>query len=165
MPDIKPGIRLPTTDFDWKLANDFFVSALPITDVNNRPINVVVSQMNSIIYDYFHSNFGPITNSNSSHLVVKYKNYSKSMLKSSLKALKVLNGDPNEIRYVAKALRLQLRRDNISSNVSIDHDKQIQKNFWGYVKQNIKQNVSFLPTFDSSSCTQFFCSFFRSINP
>ena len=75
-------------------------------------------------------NFGPIRNSNSSHLVAKYKDYSKSMLKSSLKALKVSNGDPNEIKYVAKALRLQLRKDNVASKVSIDHDKQIQKNFW-----------------------------------
>ena len=51
MPDIKPGARLPTSDLDWKLANDFFVGALPIADVNNNPINVVVSQMNLIIYD------------------------------------------------------------------------------------------------------------------
>ena len=50
MPDIKPGVRLPTSDLDWKLAHDFFVGALPIADVNNNPINVVVSQMNLIIY-------------------------------------------------------------------------------------------------------------------
>ena len=108
---------------------------------------------------------GPVKNSNLSPFVTRYKDYSKSMLKSSLKALKVSNGDPNEIRYVAKALRLQLRKDNVSSNVSIDHDKQIQKNLWSYVKQHIKLSASLPPTCDSSSCTQFFCSFFRSINP
>jgi len=94
MPDIKPGVRLPTSDLDWKLANDFFVGELPIADVNNKPINVVVSQMNLIIYDYFYRNFGPVKNSNSSLFVTKYKDYSKSMLKSSLKALKAVNGDP-----------------------------------------------------------------------
>ena len=104
MPDIKPGARLPTPELDWKLANDFFVGELPIADVNNKPINVVVSQVNLIIYDYFYKPFGPVTNSNLPLFVPKYKDYSKSMLKSSLKALKVLNGDPNEIRYVAKAL-------------------------------------------------------------
>ena len=87
------------------------------------------------------------------------------MLKSSLKALKVSNGDPNEIKYVAKALRLQLRKDNIASKASLDHDKQIQKNFWSYVKQHIKLSASLPPTFDSSSCPQVFCSFFRSVNP
>ena len=46
----------------------------------------------------------------------------------------------------------------------IDHDKQIQKNLWSYVKHHIKLSASLPPTFDSSSCTQFFCSFFRSIN-
>ena len=104
MSDIKPGVRLPTSDLDRKLVNDFFVGALPIADVNNKPINVVVSQMNLIIYDYLYCSFGPVKNAKSSHLVTKHKDYSKSMLKSSLKALKVLNGDPDEIRYVAKAV-------------------------------------------------------------
>ena len=52
MPDIKPGVRLPTSDLDWKLANDFFIGELPLADVNNKPINVVASQMILIIYDY-----------------------------------------------------------------------------------------------------------------
>ena len=121
--------------------------------------------MNLIIYDYFYRNFGPAKNSNSSLFVTKYKDYCKSMLKSSLKALKVSSGDPNEIRYVAKALRSQLRKDNASSYVSIDHDKEIQKNLWSYVKQSLKLSASLPPAFDSSSCTQFFCSLFRSINP
>ena len=53
MPDVRPGAGLPASDFEWKLANDFFVGALPIADVNNNPVNVVVSQMNLIIYDHF----------------------------------------------------------------------------------------------------------------
>ena len=69
LPNIKPGIRLPKTDLDWKLANDFFVGALPIADINKKPINAVVSEMNSIIYDYFYRNCGPIETSNSSHFV------------------------------------------------------------------------------------------------
>ena len=165
LPNIKPGIRLPKTDLDWKLANDFFLGALPIADINKKPINAVVSEMNSIIYDYFYRNCGPIENSHSSHFVRKYKDYSKAMLKSSLKALKSSKGDPNEIRYVARTLRLQLRRDTSSTNSNIDHDKQIQRNFWSYVKQNIQLGISSNPTFDSSLCTQFFSTLFRSVNP
>ena len=165
MPDINPGVRVPTSNLDWKLANDFFDGALPIGDVNNKPIKIVVSQMSSIYFDYFHRKFGPINNLNSSHLVTEYEDYSKPLLKSSLQALKVSNGDLHEIRYDAKALRLQLRNGKLSSDLSIDHDKQIHKNFWSYVKQHIKLCGSLPPTFDSSSCTQAFCSFFSSINP
>ena len=55
--------------------------------------------MSLIIYDYFYRNFDPVKNSSSSLFVTKYKDCSKSMLKSSRKALKVSNGDPNEIRF------------------------------------------------------------------
>ena len=97
MPTIKPSIRLPSSYFDWKLANDFFDIVLPIADVNKSHINIEVSQMTSIIYDYFHSNFGPIENSILSHFVMKYRDYSNPMLKSSLNALEVTNDEPNEI--------------------------------------------------------------------
>ena len=73
MPGTKPGVRIPTSDLDWKLANDFFVGALPIEDVNNKPTNVVVSHMTLIIYDYFYRNFGPVKNSNSPLFLTKYK--------------------------------------------------------------------------------------------
>ena len=79
IPSIKPGIRLPHSDQDWKIANDYFVAAMPISEVNNKPINIVLSQMNSIIYDYFFNTFGPIENSHSSHFVDKYKDYSKNL--------------------------------------------------------------------------------------
>ena len=46
----------------------------------------------------------------------------------------------------------------------IDNDIQIQKNFWGYIKANFKQSTSPTPTFDSFTCTQFFCNLFRCRN-
>ena len=42
---------------------------------------------------------------------------------------------------------------------------QVHKNFWGYIKSNFKQTMLPSPTFDSSTCTQFFHAFFRSIYP
>ena len=52
-----------------------------------------------------------------------------------------------------------------SNEASIDHDKHIQKSFWRYIKEHIKQGTSISPSFDSSTCIQFFSKFFRSTNP
>ena len=100
------------------------------------------------------------------HFVGKYKDCSIAMLKSTLKTLKRSTSDITEINYVARTIRLRLRSNNVNScGTSNDHDKQIQKSFWRYVKQHIQQGTSISPSFDSSTCTKFFCSFFRSINP
>ena len=96
---------------------------------------------------------------------MKYKDMSKSVLKSSLKTLKVSNAPLSEIKYVAKCLRSKLQLNTHSVLASKNHDTQIQKNFWGYIKTNFKQNMSLSPTFDCSACTKFFATFFRSIFP
>lgn len=80
LPYIKPGIRLPNLDLNQKLRSEFFVGALPITDVSKSSNNVVVSEMNLIIYCYICSNFVPIENSYLSRLVWKYTDYSKATL-------------------------------------------------------------------------------------
>ena len=94
---------------------------------------------------------------------MKYKDMSKSVLKSSLKTLKVSNALLSEIKYVAKCLRSKLQRNTHSVLASKNHDTQIQKNFWGYIKTTFKQNMSPSPTFDCSACTKLFANFFRSI--
>ena len=33
-PKIKAGVKLPKSDYDWKLANDFIAASMPIEDVN-----------------------------------------------------------------------------------------------------------------------------------
>ena len=131
IPTIKPGIKLPKSDYYWKLANDFFTASLPVSELVGSDINTVVSSMNSTIYDYFHQNFGALENPNSSHFVDKYKDCSIAMLKSTLKTLKRSKSDLTEIKYVARTIRLRLRSINTnSSGMSMDHDKQIQKSFW-----------------------------------
>ena len=108
LPTIKPGIKLPKSDYDWKLANDFFTASLPVSEVEGSDINTVVSSMNSTIYDYFHENFGALENTDSSHFVDKYKDCSIAMLKSTLKTLKRSKSDLTEIKYVARTIRLRL---------------------------------------------------------
>ena len=88
------------------------------------------------------------------------------MLKSTFKTLKRSKSDLVEIKYVARTIRLRLLNNTMNSNeASFDHDKHIQKSFWRYVKEHNKQGTSISPSFDSSTCTQFFSKFFRSNNP
>ena len=70
-----------------------------------------------------------------------------------------------EIQYVAKCLRSKLQPTAHLVLADTDHDIQIEKSFWGYIKANVKLSISQSPTFDCSTCTQFFATFFRSIFP
>ena len=85
IPTIKPGINLPKSNYDWKLANDFFTALLPVSEVVGSAINTVVSSINSTIHDYFHENFGSLENTDSMHFVGKYTDSSIPMLKSTLR--------------------------------------------------------------------------------
>ena len=76
-----------------------------------------------------------------------------------------MNADLVEIKYVAKLLRTKLRDNSQLNNSPIDHDKQMQKNFWGYVKTHFKKSTSLPASFDVYTCTRSFQKFFASINP
>ena len=165
LPNVKPGIKLPKRDLDWQSANNYFAAAMPISGIVKSKIDDTLNVMNSVIYDYFRDNFGTLEDSNTSHLIEKYKDCSTNSLKSKLKYLKKIHADLDEIKYVAKLLRKKLRDNSNLNNPAIDHDKQIQKNFWGYVKSNFKKNTSSSPSFDASACTHFYHNFFASINP
>ena len=153
IPNIKPSVKLPKIDNEWKLTNDFFAASMPISDVGGSDINTVVSSMNLIIYHYFFVNCGSLDNSDSSNFVAKYTDYSNTMLKKTLKTLKKSKSDLLEIKYVARTLQLKLRKNTISNDPSIDHDKYNQKSYWSYVKQHFKQANSLAPSFDSYTCT------------
>ena len=99
--------------------------------------------MNRIVYDYFHDNHGTAKKGfeKENELQVKYNDYSKSELKKELKRLKHNNTDTDvvTIRFVAKLLRSKVKRENTNcfkyKMNSIDHDKEIKKNFWGVCKR------------------------------
>ena len=104
--------------------------------------------------------------------MVLYKDQTVKDLKKSLKQLKLSNADPCEIRYVSRTLRDKLRNANsISVNntstqpKTFDHDNLIGKNFWGYVKNILKQSNSLLPSFTMSICVSYFKDTLNSINP
>ena len=39
MPDIKPGVKLPNTDAQWKEADLFFRAELPISEIDESSVN------------------------------------------------------------------------------------------------------------------------------
>ena len=172
-PDLKRGIKLPKSPLQWSTANDFFkltFSNHPITpdDLNNN-INTMVT----VVYNYFGENFGHVDNNNSVEFDKKYQTFSPKDLKKALKKLKLENRDVLEIKFVAKKLRNLLNKSNNTDqhntnkhdSAEIDHDSQISKNFWGYVKNIFQKNTSSLPSFNLTQCTSYFAKTFTSINP
>ena len=140
-------MNLPTTQGEWEIANSFFHSELPISEVNKDNLNNVTEKFNRIVYDYFHDNYGTAEKGfdKENDLQVKYKDYSKSQLRKELKRLKHSKTDTDvvTIRFVAKLLRSKVNSENTNCFKDkinlIDHDKEIKKNFWGYVKEFIKK--------------------------
>ena len=108
LPNIKAGVKLPKSDDQWKLANAYFAASMPISDIDKTNVELIIETMNSAIYSYFRENCGLLDDS-SSTLITKYKDISKSALKSSIESLKMSNALLAEIKYVAKYLRFKLQ--------------------------------------------------------
>ena len=74
------------------------------------------------------------------------------------------------MRYVSKLLRSKITeaktQDQFAQKVySIDHDNEIKKNFWGYVKFYIEKPKRMIPNFDKKTCFDYFVKLFKCINP
>ena len=88
-----------------------------------------------------------------------------------MKELKFSNSDLTEIRYVSRLVRNKLKtkatNDNLSNNKDgpFNHDKFLERNFWGYVKKVINYDESIFPTFNTDDCVKHFKSVLAKINP
>ena len=91
LPNLKPGLQLPKSDDQWKLANAYFAASMPISDIDETNVELIIETMNSTMYTYFRKNCRLLDDS-SSTLITKYKDISKSAQKSSLKSLKHVIG-------------------------------------------------------------------------
>ena len=137
---VKRGVNPPTTQGEWEIANSFFHSELPISEVNKNNLNNVTEKFNWIVYGYFHNHYETAKKGfeKENELQAKYKDYSKSQFKKELKRLKHNNTDTDVVTiwFVAKLLRSKVNSVNCFKERmnSIDHDKKIKKNFRGYVK-------------------------------
>ena len=74
------------------------------------------------------------------------------------------------MRYVSKILRSKITeaktQDQFAQKVYLtDHDNEIKKNFWGYVKFYIEKPKRIIPNFDKKTCFDYFVKSFKCINP
>ena len=160
----KVGVNLPKSVDQWKSANDYFKTSLPIHSIALSDLNAVIITMNTTIYDYFEHNFGTVKSAKTLELNTKYKDFSKQSLKSCLKQLKSTCADPADIKVVSNLLRCKLKKTKPILNEGQVDDK-IKKNFWGFVKNLFNKSTSSLPTFEVSTCTNFFSNLFSAIDP
>ena len=160
----KVGVKLPKSVDQWKSANDYFKISLPIHSIASSDLNATIITMNTTIYDYFEHNFGTVKSAKTLELNTKYKDFSKQSLKSCLKHLKSTCADPAEIKVVSNLLRCKLKKTKPILNEGQVDDK-IKKNFWSFVKNLFNKSTSSLPTFEVSTCTNFFSNLFSAIDP
>ena len=68
-----------------------------------------------------------------------------------------------QLPYFPVWLRNRLNKSR-PANSDRNDDEKIRVNFWGYVKNIFKRSAVKLPSFDVSTCTDFFSIFFSSLN-
>ena len=167
-PDLKPGIKLPTTAADWETANMYFHTNLPVGDVNATNIEEIIINFNEKVYTYFADNHGTVNKNKEmeKEFINIYKDFSKHKLKKELKRLKSTENVPVlQIRYVSKLLRHKSNLKTTDQVYSIDHDMELKNNFWSYVKHYVEKPKRILSSFDNSKCYTFFKKSFSCIQP
>ena len=164
-PIIKPGIKLPKTNSQWQSANDYFHTMLPISLIDPANIGDSINKMNTILYNYFKTTYGIVDTSQQSQWKNKYEPKCKKELKLCLRTLKRNQASYSEIQYVSRLLRAKLNDSNAVSVSASKIDDQIRRNFWGFIKQSFNHTNALSPTFNASTCTEFFSKFFSTINP
>ena len=95
-----------------------------------------------------------------------YKNFTKHQLKKKLKQLKnEKSPSVSRIRFVSRMLRAKATSSPTKTFYSIDQDLELKNNFWGYVKHYLEKPTKVLPTFNKSTCYEFFKKPFKCANP
>ena len=99
-----------------------------------------------MIYNYIAGIFGHTETTPDKNVTNKYKDHTVKDLKKALRNLKSTNSDIMEIKYVSRTLRDKLRINNTQTQSdpnnerSFNHDKYLERNFWGYVKNVLSKN-------------------------
>ena len=171
-PKLRRGINIPKTNSEWLTANEYFkFSIISDSPIKCQDLNASINLLNTTIYNYFAENFGYVERLPDDSLYDKYDNYSIKDLKKALKQLKSSNAELAEIRYVSRLVRnkLKTKATNVilpnNNDESFNHDKYLERNFWGYVKKVINYNESILPTFNIDDGLKYFKSVLTKINP
>ncbi|CAB4027255.1 Hypothetical predicted protein [Paramuricea clavata] len=170
-PELKKGINLPKNDSEWSTANDYFKCALQPSDpITLQDLNSKIKLLNDAIYSYFANNYGHTETVPDKNMVAKYKEYTVKELKKALQNLKSKKGELSEIKYVSRTLRDRLRNngndaDDLNDSESFNHNKYLERSFWGYVKNIINRKDAVLPSFNMTDCLSYFSKSLAKINP
>ena len=152
---ILPGVKLPKTQEEWLLANDYFRTVI---DTSNEitDINASIRKFNDIVYSYFEANYGHAKNVDSNEqFKQKYYNLSKNSLKKHLKTLKSHTPKRiDEIKYVSRLLRHKLNKN--TTNEDFDHNQRLKQNFWKYCNNQLDKEETTEPTFNENQCYDYF---------
>ena len=179
VPDLRKGIKLPKSNSEWSTANEYFKFALQSNQpMRSQDLDSNIRLLNNVIYEYFATNLGYTDSIPDNSMVNKYKDCKVKDLKKALKKLKSENSEPDEIKYVSHILRDQLRlnnNNNRSHELSLDnnhgncqmlnHDKYVEKNFWGYIKNILNKKDNILPSFNVTQCLAYFTETLAAIQP
>ena len=141
-PELKPSIKLPKTDTQWKEANMFFRSELHTGDINDYNLTKTVEIMNSVIYIQFAETYRTVKNKNDyKGIHGKYKDFIKYELKKELHNLKNYgNSEMYLIKDVSKLLHNVINKKNNNIIYTSDHDKEIKENFWVFAKLVLEED-------------------------
>ena len=165
------GINLPKNDSEWSTANDYFKCALQPNDpITLQDLNSKIKLLNDAIYNYFANNYGHTETVLDKNMVAKYKEYTVKELKKALQNLRSKKGDLSEIKYVSRTLRDRLRNksndaDELNDSEYFNHNKYLERSFWGYVKNTINRKDAVLPSFNMTDCLSYFSKSLAKINP
>ena len=128
--------------------------------------------MNDTIYGFLAKNYGLVERGHNIDIELEdtHKNFSKQQLKKELSRLKKFEPDNvNKVKFVARLLRKKLAGNlNSTSKVTtIDHNAEITKNFWKYVKNYVEGEKSDnqKSSFGKKKCVDYFKSAFKSLSP
>ena len=95
-----------------------------------------------------------------------YKNFTKHQLKKELKQLKnERSPSVSRIRFVSRMLPAIATSSPTNKFYGIDHDLELENNFWSFVKHYLEKPTKVLPTFNKTTCYEFLKKSFKCANP
>ena len=151
-PSLKNGVKLPTSTNDWDIANTYFHSNIPISEISEKDIDEIVKHLNWNVYNYFKDNFGLVDSS-------KEENKRKNKRK------KERNPPVSRLRFVSRMLHTKATSSTTGKVYSTDHDLESKNNFWKYVRHYLEKATKVLSSFDKVTCCEFFKKSFKCVNP
>ena len=165
---LKNGVKLPASTNAWDLANAYFHSILPTSEISEKDTDETVKHLNKTIYNYFKDNFELVDSAKEDefNFTEMYNNFTKRRLKKELNQLKDKKNSPvSRLHCALRILCATATSSPIDKIYNIDHNLELKNNFWSYVKHYLEKATKILHAFHKTSYYEFFKKFFKCVNP